>query len=241
MMWVRQHVPSRNLVYSGGLALNCIANSMIAKLGIFDRIWIMPDPGDAGSSLGAALAYKKDFVDWMGPYLGHDISRRFDADGAASALAAGEIIGIATGRAEFGPRALGNRSLLADPRGRATKDRVNDIKRREPFRPFAPVVLQHRADEYFEMIPSRIPYMQFGVRCRRPDLLPAVCHVDGTSRTQTVDAAQNATLAELLERFEAKTGCPVLLNTSLNVRGQPIVNTWEDAKEFSHSSNVRVF
>ena len=169
--WVAAATGSPNLVFSGGVALNCACNARVAREGLFERIWIMPNPGDAGSSLGAAAAERGDWLRWRGPYLGHKIDRVLDVEGAARALARGQIVGLANGRAEFGPRALGNRSLLADPRLRAMKERVNDIKMREPFRPFAPVVLAEAAADYFSMPTDSSPYMQFAVPC----LVPTSC------------------------------------------------------------------
>jgi carbamoyltransferase len=151
------------------------------------------------------------------------------------------IVGVASGRAEFGPRALGNRSLLADPRGSNIKDRVNDIKQRQRFRPFAPVILEEHANRYFEM-PRNVtasPYMQFVMRCRRSDLFPAICHVDGTSRVQTVAPGRSG-IRKLLEAWYAQTGCPMLLNTSLNVRSKPMVNDQKDAHEFEKLYGIKV-
>jgi carbamoyltransferase len=150
-------------------------------------------------------------------------------------------VGVASGRAEFGPRALGNRSLLADPRGSKIKDRVNEIKRRQQFRPFAPVILAEHVHEYFDMPSgwSDTSYMQVVAACRRPDLFPAIVHVDGTSRIQTVP--QNGSgIRELLEKWYVMTGCPMLLNTSLNIRGEPMVNDRADADRFEQQYGVKV-
>ncbi len=166
--WLARTTGCRRLVLGGGVALNCVANAKIARTGLFDAIWIMPNPGDGGSSIGAALAWSRRHARWQHPYLGHAIDRPFDRDGALAALAAGQVIGVATGRAEFGPRALGNRSLMADPRDPATKDKVNAIKRREPFRPFAPIVLAEHAHEHFDMPVPVSPYMQFVAPVRSP-------------------------------------------------------------------------
>ena len=241
MSWVADKVPSRNLVLSGGLALNCVANEKIVRSGLFDKHWIMPNPGDAGNALGAALTYSRSPVRWEGPYLGYNITRRPDLEGALESLLRTGVAGLAHGRAEYGPRALGNRSLLADPRGLAMKDRVNEIKRREPFRPFAPVILAELASEYFDIPQPTSPYMVMTGRCRSPELFPAVCHIDGSSRIQTVDADQNASLYELLKAFHYRTGCPMLLNTSLNLKGKPIVNNWADAQAFAREAGVAVF
>jgi carbamoyltransferase len=239
--WVAKQITSRNLVFCGGVALNCVLNARVAKAGLFDDIWIPPEPGDAGSSLGAALAVRREWIEWTGPYLGHEITRTLDVEGALAALTSGHIVGVAHGRAEFGPRALGNRSLLADPRPLTTKDRVNAIKKREPFRPFAPVVLEEHARFFFDLPLSSSPYMQWVAPCKCPLDIPAVCHVDDTSRVQTLTRRQNPAMYELLERFFSLTGCPVLLNTSLNVKGEPLVNSWTDAQRFSSIHAVPVF
>ena len=231
---------STNLVYQGGVALNCLANRTLGEY--FENIWIMPCPGDAGSSLGAAaLAYGKR-LHWHNAYLGHNISGPYPVDDLVRSLLDTGIVGVASGKAEFGPRALGNRSLLADPRGKEIKDRVNEIKRRQKFRPFAPVVLAELAGDYFDM-PSgwhTHDYMQSVARCRSPDLYPAICHVDGTSRVQTV-AKDGSGIRQLLEAWYAKTGCPMLVNTSLNIRGEPMVNDRADADRFETKYNVKVY
>ena len=231
---------STNLVYQGGVALNCLANRQLGEY--FDNIWIMPNPGDAGSSLGAAaLAYGKS-LHWNNAYLGHDIPGPYPVDDIVHSLLDTGIVGVASGKAEFGPRALGNRSLLADPRGTEIKDRVNEIKRRQKFRPFAPVVLAEVAGDYFDM-PSgwhTHDYMQSVARCRQPDAFPAVCHVDGTSRVQTV-SKDGSGIRQLLEAWHAQTGCPMLLNTSLNIRGEPMVNDRADADRFETRYNVKVY
>jgi carbamoyltransferase len=239
--WAAGVTGQRNLVLAGGVALNCVANTRIAESGSFDEVWIMPNPGDGGSSLGAAAAYLREHLTWPGPYLGHDIRRRLDVPGAVTSLAGGEVIGVANGRAEFGPRALGNRSILADPRRPDTKERVDQIKRREPFRPFAPAVLAEHADRYFHMPVRRSPYMQFVAPVRDPGAFPAITHQDGTARVQTVTRDDNPGLYSILEGFWRETGCPLLLNTSLNVKGEPLVNSWADAARFSAASGVRVF
>jgi carbamoyltransferase len=239
--WAQKATGSNNLVLMGGCALNCVANEKIARMGLFKDIWIMPNPGDAGSSLGAILAYTCRQANWKHPYLGTNITRPFDMNGAVDALVAGEIIGVATGRAEFGPRALGNRSLLADPRGLTIKDRVNDIKKRQRFRPFAPIVLEQYAHEYFDLPVATSPYMQFTAPCKFPDEFPAICHVDGSSRVQTLNEEQNPVMFELLTKFFEKTGCPILLNTSLNIKGMPLVDSWDDALAFQNKYNVKIF
>jgi carbamoyltransferase len=230
---------SSNLVYMGGVALNCLANR---KLGdYFENIWIMPCPGDAGSSLGAAaLAYGRR-INWNNAYLGHDISGDYPVDSIIDHLLSDKIVGVASGRAEFGPRALGNRSLLADPRGADIKDRVNEIKRRQQFRPFAPVILEEHVDQYFVMPRgwSDSRYMQIVGVCRSPDLYPAIVHHDGTSRIQTVPR-DGSGIRSLLEKWYALTGCPMLLNTSLNIKGQPMVNTEQDALDWQNHYGIDV-
>lgn len=229
---------SENLVYMGGVALNCVANSLLFEY--FENIWIMPNPGDAGSALGcAALLYGKH-LRWRGPYLGRNISGEYPIAEACRRLAAGEIVGVAKGRAEYGPRALGNRSLLADPRSKGVKDRVNSIKRRQKYRPFAPAILEELAEEYFDLPTRRCNYMQFVGKCKFPDQFPGVIHVDGTSRVQTVSEKDHPEFYGLLLDYYNKTGCPMLLNTSLNVRGRPIVNDEADAALFESTYGVPV-
>lgn len=239
--WVSENINSKNLVLMGGVALNCVANEKIARMKLYDNIWIMPNPGDAGSSLGCILASERKFVNWEHPYLGTNIDRELDVNEVVDAILADKIIGIANGRAEFGPRALGNRSLIADPRGDDIKQKVNDIKKRQRFRPFAPIVLAEHAKRYFDMPVASSPYMQFTARCFRPDLFPAICHVDGTSRVQTLTREQNPKIHAVLEEFYRRTGCPILLNTSLNIKGEPLVDTWKDALNFQTHYNVRMF
>jgi carbamoyltransferase len=272
--------PQRNLCLAGGVALNCVANGKILRDGKFDQIWVQPAAGDAGGALGAALvayhyqtnvARKPKAGDGMsGAYLGpsydeEDIRRRLAAEGAhfevvedepallertAQALADGRAVGWFQGRMEFGPRALGNRSILADPRNREMQRTLNlKVKYRESFRPFAPAVLAEDVSDWFELDrPS--PYMllvaDVGQRHRvehngadHPDGLdrlkvirseiPAVTHVDYSARVQTVHRETNPRFHALLSAFKAKTGCPVLVNTSFNVRGEPIACSPEDA------------
>lgn len=239
--WARQNIQSNNLILMGGVALNCVANEKIARLELFEDIWIMPNPGDAGSSLGAILAYTQVHANWDNPYLGTNIDRYFDVSATVDAIISNKIIGIATGRAEFGPRALGNRSLIADPRGNEIKAKVNEIKKRQQFRPFAPIVLEHLAHNYFDMPVKTSPYMQFTAKCLRPDLFPAICHVDGSSRVQTLNEEQNPRIFAVLTEFYRRTGCPILLNTSLNIKGEPLVDNWEDAVEFQNKYNIPMF
>ena len=142
---------------------------------------------------------------------------------------------------EFGPRALGNRSLLADPRGDGIKDRVNEIKHRQKFRPFAPSVLEEHAHEIFDMPVKKSQFMQFTAPCKYPERYPAICHVDNTSRVQTVSKLDNPGYYKLIKEFYKKTGCPMVLNTSLNIKGQPIVNSHQDGVEFSKKYKVKVY
>ena len=230
---------STNLVYQGGVALNCLANRNLGEY--FEKIWIMPNPGDSGSSLGAAALAYGGPVKFNNAYLGYEISGDYPVNAVLDSLLTDKIVGVASGRAEFGPRALGNRSLLADPRGPDIKDRVNEIKRRQKFRPFAPVILAEHCDAFFYM--SRgwhtSDYMQSVGVCRRPDLYPAIVHYDGTSRVQTVPN-NGSGIRKLLEAWYAKSGCPLLLNTSLNIRGEPMVNDRADADRFEKLYGIKV-
>jgi carbamoyltransferase len=230
---------SKNLVYAGGVALNCSANRRLGEL--FDNIWIMPCPGDAGSSLGAAAVVHGGRIDWRSAFLGHDIGGPYPVNAILDELVSHRIVGVASGRAEFGPRALGNRSLLADPRGPNIKNQVNGIKRRQQFRPFAPVILEELADQYFDMPRgfSNSRYMQVVARCRHPELFPAIIHADHTSRVQTVPD-DGSGIRQLLAKWYVMTGCPMLLNTSLNIRGEPMVNDRADADRFETLYGVKV-
>lgn len=228
-----------NLVLMGGCALNCSANHIAKKY--FSKVWIMPNPGDAGSSLGAIAANNRKKLNWAGPYLGEDIESEYPVKKLLTELKKTGIVGVANGKAEFGPRALGNRSLLADPTMPDMKDKVNAIKKRQQFRPFAPVIMAEYAKEYFEMPSAESPYMQFTARCKFPDKYPAIVHTDGTSRVQTVTRKQHKGLYTLLENRLKSMGCPMLLNTSLNIKGQPMVNTRKDADDFERMYGVKVY
>ncbi len=269
---VRQVTGETNLCLAGGVALNCVANGRLMREGGFENIWIQPAAGDAGGSLGAALVAWYDYFgkervprrpDAMrASHLGPEFSdseiesflRSNDipfetmekgdvAARTAALLAAGNVVGWFHGRMEFGPRALGCRSILADPRGRDVQRRVNlKIKFRESFRPFAPSVSAEDASSFFET-EAESPYMLLvssvrdvairGTGLDRLSLIespiPAVTHVDGSARIQTVDEARNPLFHRLLKEFGHLTGCPVLVNTSFNVRGEPIVCTPDDA------------
>ena len=236
LSWASTNTTSKNLVLMGGCALNCSANSI--GYNHFNNVWIMPNPGDAGSAVGSVLAHYKKHIKWPGPYLGYNILRPYPVAKLINELKTTGIVGVANGKAEYGPRALGNRSLLADPRGYDIKDRVNQIKQRQQFRPFAPAVLQEHAEEIFEGPMG--PYMQFTARCKDPDSYPAIIHQDGTSRVQVVPK-DGSGFRLLLERWYAETGCPVLLNTSLNIKGQPMVNNERDAQDFSKHYGIKVY
>lgn len=271
---------ARHLVLAGGVALNCVANEVILRSGLFDGVWIQPAAGDAGGALGAALAYEHLYRGRPRPHLGRSdgmsgallgpeypdaaiqtwldsvgaVYRRLDRaellKRAAQAIADGKVIGWVQGRMEYGPRALGNRSILGDPRNREMQSRMNlKVKFRESFRPFAPAVLAERAQEWFDLRAPDSPYMLLTapVRAERRlpvhteglrglDLLklprsqiPAVTHVDFSARVQTVHRDTNPLFHDLLQEFESLTGCPVVVNTSFNVRGEPIVCTPQDA------------
>ena len=235
LLWASSNTKSKNLVLMGGCALNCSANHIAYKF--FDNVWIMPNPGDAGSAVGAVLAHKKTHIEMPHAFLGYNIEGDYPIEKLIGELKKTKIVGVANGRAEFGPRAFGNRSLLADPRGSDIKSRVNDIKQRQQFRPFAPVVLAEHYDANFEGPANS--YMQFTSRCKHPDLYPAITHVDGTSRVQVVHN-DGSGIRRLLERWFETTGCPMLLNTSLNIKGKPMINNLTDAQEFAIMYNIKV-
>jgi carbamoyltransferase len=226
-----------NLVFMGGCALNSSANTLLWN--IFKDVWIMPNPGDAGSSLGAAAALYGKHINWKTPYLGYDIGGEYPVQQIVDGILKDGIVAVASGRAEYGPRALGNRSILADPRDPLIKDKVNLIKQRELFRPFAPVVLEECASKWFDM-DFTSPYMQYTVKCLQPDKIPSVVHADGTSRVQTVNREQHRGLYRVLNKFYLETGIPILLNTSLNIKGQPLLNDEEDIRQWeaNYSKNI---
>jgi carbamoyltransferase len=284
---IHERTGQKNLVLAGGVALNCVANARLLRDGPFERIWIQPAAGDAGGALGAALFVWHQLLEnarpidpedsqqgsLLGPrFESDDIQRFLQSAGVrfrrlddsqllplvAEFLANGKIVGWFSGRMEFGPRALGSRSILGDPRSSAMQSQMNlKIKFRESFRPFAPAVLEEHATDWFDTPPGQIsPYMllvapiraemrtplsadQQKLMATDPDLcrrlgvprsnLPAITHVDYTARLQTVDRSRNPRFHALLQAFHRQTGCPVLVNTSFNVRGEPIVCTPEDA------------
>jgi carbamoyltransferase len=250
----------RCLTLAGGVALNCVANARLAAEGPFDRIWVQPAAGDAGTALGGALHVAHAAGDKVEPMLGADLGREWSddelagwldtadiayerpadiADAAAAVLAANGVVAWFQGRSEFGPRALGHRSLLADPRRAENLTRLNDVKGREQFRPVAPMVLAEAAADIFEgVLPS--PYMLFVHRIQPSwqDRIPAAAHVDGTARAQTVHRRDEPLVAALLDAFARRTGVPVLVNTSLNTAGRPMVDDPRDALECFGSAPV---
>jgi carbamoyltransferase len=285
---VRAQTGMKHLVLAGGVALNCVANGRLLSEGEFDDLWIQPAAGDAGGALGAALFVWHQLLNNDRPIHGRDSQQgsflgpgftsaqiraflagqgtsaeHFPDDSAlvenvAGLLADGKVVGWFQGRMEFGPRSLGARSILGDPRSPGMQATMNlKIKFRESFRPFAPAVLRDRAPEWFDISPQHeSPYMLLVAPVREnrrarvdadalrtmehdPDLrrrvnvvrsqIPAVTHVDFSARIQTVDAERNPRFHELLEAFDRLTGCPVLVNTSFNVRGEPIVCSPDDA------------
>jgi carbamoyltransferase len=245
------------LTMAGGTALNCVANARIAAEGPFDRVWVQPAAGDSGTALGAALAVVDERVapfttaalgrGWSDEELEAELRRaalpytrpRSIAAEAARVLADNGIVAWYQGRSEFGPRALGHRSLLADPGDADTQIRMNNVKGREQFRPIAPMVRAERFDDIFEgVFPS--PYMLFvhKVKPEWRDRIPAVTHVDGTARVQTVHTETEPLVAEMLAEFERLSGLPVVVNTSLNTAGRPMVDTPREAMELFGSAPV---
>ena len=254
--WLQAVTGEGDLCLAGGVALNCVMNARIRDEGPFDRIWVQPAAGDAGTALGAALSvdtqercpgergYRMDHA-YLGPCYGDTEIESFLTwsklpfrrlenvpEEAATLLAGGNILGWFQGRMEFGPRALGARSILASPIDPEMQARLNEIKDREDFRPVAPVVLGEKAAEWF-VAAHESPFMLFvhGVQPDRADRIPAVRHVDGTARIQTISRSQNPRYYDLIAAFERQTGVPVLVNTSFNTRGEPIVCTPRDAVE----------
>ena len=242
MLWeihelARSLTKLNTVCYGGGVALNCKFNDHLRK--IWRDVWICPNPGDCGSALGAAaLGYGKKLA-WKDAFLGSNIAGELDANAVVDHLLDRGIVGVANGRAEWGPRALGNRSLLADPRIPDIKDKVNEIKRRQKYRPFAPAILAEHAHEHFRLSRCDYSYMQYAVKAKQPNKFPAVCHVDGTARVQVVKP-DGSNMRKILEAWYARTGCPYLMNTSLNIRGQPMVNDRRDADLFHDTYGVRV-
>ncbi len=193
---VRLNPGCKNLVLMGGCALNCVANADAYTY--FKNVWIMPNPGDAGSAVGAVLADKRKHIHWPGPYLGYDMGYHTSNDQIVKYLLENKICGLARGRAEY-------------------------------------------ADKIFDMPTGSTPYMQYAVKCLRPDLYPAIVHLDGTSRVQTVTKEDNPEFHALLSEWYFQTGCPLLVNTSLNIKGEPIVNTHEDADRWENKYGIPIF
>lgn len=221
---------SSNIMLCGGCALNCSANTKL--LDFVDNIHIFPHPGDGGSSVGACLAYTQRNIQMKHNFWGYDAGSMYSPESVVQEILVKGFSFVLNGRAEFGPRALGNRSILADPRSKDMQDKINNIKGRELFRPFAPCILKDYFNEYFDTRGlSESPYMQYTLKCKKPDIIPAVVHVDGTSRVQTVDR-DNVFLYSVLKIWQKKTGLPVLLNTSLNKKGKPLINTHNNMIEF---------
>ncbi len=257
---LHERTGDRDLVMAGGVALNCVANSRLWREGPFGRIWVQPAAGDAGTALGAALHVGNELGDRPAPMATAALGRGFGeeevagwlaraglpferpadvAETVAGLLADDAVVAWFQGRAEYGPRALGHRSLLANAGRAENLERLNEIKGREHFRPIAPMVLADRAPEIFDgPLPS--PYMLFThtVRPGWRDRIPAVVHVDGSARVQTVDRDGEPLVARMLDAYERRTGVPVVVNTSLNTAGRPIVDDPRDALECFGSSSV---
>jgi carbamoyltransferase len=262
--WLHAQTGDRVLTMAGGTALNCVANTRIWRESPFEEVWVQPAAGDAGTALGAALQVGAEAGEIPAPMPSAALGRSWSdaelaawlrraavpfttpatlpelADEVAGVLAENGVIAWFCGRSEYGPRALGYRSLLANPMIAENLERLNDVKGREQFRPVAPMVLTERAAEIFTAGPIPSPYMLFvhEVRPQWRDRIPAVVHVDGTARIQTVDEQTNAPIAALLRAFESRTGVPVLVNTSLNTAGRPMVDDPRDALELFGSAPV---
>jgi carbamoyltransferase len=258
--WLHERTGDDRLGMAGGVALNCVANSRLWREGPFEQIWVQPAAGDAGTALGAALHVARAGGERIEPMTSAALGREWTdeelaawlaraaipyerpddvADAAAAVIAEDGVVAWFQGRSEYGPRALGHRSLLANPIRPENLERLNDIKGREQFRPVAPMVLADRAGEIFDgPLPS--PFMLFTHRVRDGwhERIPAVVHVDGTARIQTVDREQEPLVARLLEAFERRTGVPVVVNTSLNTAGRPMVDDPRDALECFGSAPV---
>jgi len=283
---------SKNLVMAGGVALNCVNNGKLLKSGLIDRLWVQPCSGDGGGALGAALATYATVFDserkinkndsQYGSYLGPSFSSKdieevldgykfsytkYNADDLAiemaKKLSSGNVIGLFQGRMEYGPRALGARSIIADPRNQEMQSRLNlKIKFRESFRPFAPIVLEESYKDWFEDLVDGSPYMLLTTKVAKSklinldakensklgfdklqsarSLIPAVTHVDDSARVQTISKDRNGFIFDLLKAFEKVTGCPILINTSFNIRGEPIVCSPLDALKCFMNTNMDI-
>jgi carbamoyltransferase len=259
--WLHGRTGDSALTLAGGVALNCVANTRIFAEGPFEQVWVQPAAGDSGTALGGALAVAEDLGDRTSPMPGADLGREWTdeeieawlttaaiayerprdvADTVAQVLADNGIVAWFQGRSEYGPRALGHRSLLAHPGHPQNLERMNDVKGREQFRPVAPMVLAERAAEIFGRGPVPSPYMLFvhDVHPDWRDRIPTVTHVDGTARIQSVDRHDEPLVARMLECFERRTGLPVVVNTSLNTAGRPMVDDPRDALECFGSAPV---
>jgi carbamoyltransferase len=265
---LKNKVDSPNLCMSGGVALNCVANHAIRKTGVFENIFVPPAAGDAGSAMGAAALAHIDITgkrhsneELFDPYLGpkyddediyhslvameiEALDYRHDQDGLYEAvvdrIVEGKVIGWFQGRMEFGPRALGARSILADPRDPNMRDRINElVKKRESFRPFAPAILEEHTADHIDLH-IRMPFMIETCQVTSNLVLPAITHVDGSCRPQTVSAKTNPKFHKLLEAFYKRTSCPILVNTSFNVRSEPIVCAPLDALRCFGNSGIDV-
>jgi len=258
--WLHTQTGEATLTMAGGVALNCVANSRLWRESPFNAVWVQPASGDSGTALGAALRVACDLGDTVAAMDGADLGRAWDDDAleawlraariayerpadiaaaVAETLAADGVVAWFQGASEYGPRALGRRSLLADPRRAANLERLNDVKGREQFRPVAPMVLEQRAAEIFDgPLPS--PYMLFthDVHPAWRQRIPAVVHVDGTARIQTISPTRDPLVAAMLAAFERRTGVPVVVNTSLNTAGRPMVDDPRDALECFGSAPV---
>jgi carbamoyltransferase len=260
--WLHAQTGEKALTLAGGVALNCVANAVVAEQGPFERLWVQPAAGDSGTALGAALHVAHALGDRISPMATAALGRGWDdadlegwlveadvayerpadiAEAVAEVLAGNGIVAWFQGRSEYGPRALGHRSLLASPAFADNLERLNRVKGREEFRPVAPMVLADRAAEIFDgVLPS--PFMLFTHRVSPAwaDRIPAALHVDRTARIQTVDPADEPLVARMLEGFARRTGVPVVINTSLNTAGRPMVDDPRDALECFGSAPVDV-
>jgi carbamoyltransferase len=258
--WLRGQTGGNYLSLAGGVALNCVANSRLAAESGYRDVWVQPAAGDSGTALGGAMHVAQAAGDTVAPMPGANLGRSWTdeeieasllsaqvayhrsddvADDVAAVLADNGVVAWFQGRSEYGPRALGHRSLLAHPGFPANLERLNDVKGREQFRPVAPMVRAERAGDIFSRGPLPSPYMLFvhEVAPRWRDRIPAVVHVDGTARVQTVDSS-NPLVSRMLQGFERRTGIPVVINTSLNTAGRPMVDDPRDALECFGSAPV---
>jgi carbamoyltransferase len=261
--WLHERTGDRALTMAGGVALNCVANSLLWRESPFEEIWVQPAAGDSGTALGAALHVAAELGDEVEPMGSAALGRSWTdeelgdwlrgagltgerppdaAEEVAEIIANDGIVAWFEGRSEFGPRALGHRSLLANAAYPANLERLNEVKGREQFRPVAPMVLLERAGEIFTGGPIPSPHMLFthDVRPEWLDRIPAVVHVDGSARIQTVDRREEPLVAAILEGVERRTGVPVVVNTSLNTAGRPMVDDPRDALECFGSAPVEV-